>query len=331
MARAAAPATATSLTAMFVGKYYSSTYWSKVGSVVTPRKDATPRLGELLKRGGVSSTFVNPLWGRKYERRGKRPRGYGFERRLNTKHKFGPAPELVDLLLDELQRKSGGPRFIYVHFVDPHAPYKPTRKGGEPFDGYLAEISAVDRELKRVVDYLESSGLAERTVLIVGADHGEAFGEHGYKFHAYCVYEEVVRIPLMVKGPGIRPRVVDTPVTLMDIMPTVLDLFGVETPGYAMGESLVPFLRGETPALTRPIAVDSGRRMQALYFPNGYKVITDLKRGTVEVYDLKTDPEEAWDISERGPEVERIIAAQRAFFQEHTLKRPGWKPPWRKF
>jgi arylsulfatase A-like enzyme len=136
---------------------------------------------------------------------------------------------------------------------------------------------------------------------------------------------------LMIAGPGIRHRVVDVPVTLIDVMPTVLDLFGQPTPGYVMGESLAPFLRGDTPTLTRPIAVDAGRRMQVLYFTNGYKVMTDLKRGTVEVYNLSTDPDEDYDLTDEDPEAERYIATQRAFFKAHTLKIPGWEPPWRKF
>jgi arylsulfatase A-like enzyme len=333
LARAPGSATTVSVTALFLGKYYSSTHFEKRGAKVTPGPDKTPRLAALLESAGIDTANVIPFPTKKPQRTHKTTRVYDFGRTLRPQGKDSDrsAHRMMSMLLRELDRQPRGPRFMYVHLTDAHYPYKSKREGGSPFDGYLSALSTVDVELKRLREALQARGLSQRTLLMVSADHGEAFGEHGLTHHAYCVYEEVLRVPLMIKAPGVRPRVVNTPVTLMDALPTVLDLFGQPTPGYVMAESLVPFLRGETPKLTRPIAAESGRRQQVLYFPNGYKVITDLVRKTVEVYDLSTDPGEEHDLAEDGPEIERYIAAQRAFFKEHTLKIPGWKPPWRKF
>jgi hypothetical protein len=99
-----------------------------------------------------------------------------------------------------------------------------------------------------------------------------------------------------------------------------------------MGESLVPFLAGESARLTRPLAADSGRRMQALLFPDGVKVIRDLPHRTIEVYDLTRDPGELENLMDGSDfPAERYVAALDAFFEVHTLSRGNWEPPWRKF
>lgn len=179
---------------------------------------------------------------------------------------------------------------------------------------------------------LAAADLAERTALIVSADHGEAFEEHGQRYHATSLYEEVLRVPLLIAVPGIPARTIDTPVTLVDVGPTILDLFGLSTPGTFMGESLVPLLRGETPALSRPIVADAGRRMQAMVFADGVKAIRDLHLDTVEVYDLQRDPEERHNrVGDDGFAYRPYLDTLQLFFEVHTLRRDGWKPPWRKF
>src|SRR5690606_37613960 len=110
---------------------------------------------------------------------------------------------------------------------------------------------------------LVQEDIADRTVMVVFSDHGEAFGEHGLQEHSRSLYEIMVRVPLIIHVPGVAPRAVDASVSLIDLGPTVLDLAGVATPGRMMGESLVPFLRGEAPVLTRPIVLE-GRLKRAL-------------------------------------------------------------------
>jgi len=196
----------------------------------------------------------------------------------------------------------------------------------------LAELALIDQQIARLRRRLEKPDFSRRTLLIVSADHGEAFGEHGMNYHARSVYDELLRVPLLMALPGLAARDIRTEVSLMDLGPTVLDLFGIATPGDLMGQSLVPLLMNRPFVPRRPIVADSGRRIQALVFPDGVKAIRDLYRNTVEVYDLKRDPGELTDLSgdPRFPS-RRYSEGLATFFDRYTLRRPGWEPPWRKF
>jgi arylsulfatase A-like enzyme len=134
----------------------------------------------------------------------------------------------------------------------------------------------------------------------------------------------------MIRVPGLKPRKITTPVSLMDIGPTLLDLMGQETPAHMMGQSLVPFLRGEKPTLTRPIIAE-GRLKQSMVTPDNFKVLFDQRSGTKEIYDLTKDPKELKNLyDELGPEGEARIATLRAFFEVHKIRRKGYKIPYRR-
>jgi arylsulfatase A-like enzyme len=121
--------------------------------------------------------------------------------------------------------------FVYVHSLDPHPPFEPP---GEPRDRapltlYDAEVRENDRQIARLSRHIASLGLARDTLLVVTADHGEAFGEHGRRGHGASVHQEEAHVPLIVARPGaIRPRAVDVPVHHVDIMPAILAHAGVE-------------------------------------------------------------------------------------------------------
>lgn len=329
-ARTPSPATVVTVTSLMSGKYYSQIYFNETApGAADPVHDRSIRVPELLAQHGVESTFVVAY----RSLLAKYGVGRGFTKEISTEKNYGPAPEVMRHVLAELEhyRTGHSPLFLFAHFIDSHAPYNQAGEKATPFEGYLAELGLIDRELARLLRYLESRGMSDRVLLVIGADHGEAFGEHGMNFHGKNIYEELMRIPLMFVAPSIRAGQNQQPVTSLDLAPTLLDLFGVDTPGSFMGQSLVPILEGKLVQLRRPIAVDSGRRKQALYFDDGIKVILDLPAHLVEVYDLTSDPKELRNlIDDPTRDLTPYIAATEQFFRAHELKLKDWKPPWRR-
>jgi hypothetical protein len=310
-ARAPASSTRPSMASVFAGRYANQLRWSRRDGF-SYLHDPGPRLPELLSSAGVA-TISLPLL-----QRISRESGVGRGFRTEMRQKLA-AREIVDRVIALTQRVDV-PTFLYAHFGEPHAPYGGK---GTPMQRYLNDVARVDKELGRLVRHLDDSGLAERTLLVVSADHGEAFGEHGVGNHATIVYEEVARIPLLVRGPGVVPREIREPVSLLDITPTILDLFGIETPGSFMGQSLLPLIAGHEKRLERPIAICSAGSLDALYVPGGNKkVIFDSSRHTVEVYDLHADPKELVNLVDSGDdEVARAIEIARLYIQAHAPRR----------
>jgi len=166
------------------------------------------------------------------------------------------SPAVTDWGLAWLENKAavadGVPWFLWLHYFDPHAPYLVHEGISEPFgtetdlDRYDGEIAFTDQHLGRLFEAFERLGFAENTILVVVADHGEEFGEHGVQGHGYDLHEEVVRIPLVVRVPGVAPRRVDDVVPTVDVMPTLLELCGARARRELEGESLLPLLAGRS-------------------------------------------------------------------------------------
>jgi tetratricopeptide (TPR) repeat protein len=157
------------------------------------------------------------------------------------------AAEGVDQALDWLgQQESDGRSFLWLHFYDPHVPYNPpfpfsSQFRDRPYDG---EIAYADAQFGRLLDALREDPEWERTLLIVAGDHGEGLHEHGERWHSLLLYQTTQHVPLMIRAPGVGASREAEPVQLADLMPTVLDLAGVEDPGSHRGISLRPALEG---------------------------------------------------------------------------------------
>ena len=171
---------------------------------------------------------------------------------------------------------------------------------------YDAEISYVDASLKRVVEKIKELGKWDQTMVILNADHGEAFGEHEHYYHGYSIYEEEVRVPLIIKPPRSGPggKVVDGPVRNMDIMPTVLDYCGVPAPEEIQAQSLRPFIETDLrPDL--PTCIETHRlqtQTHLLGYRDGrHKLIYNLSGGGAELYDLVADPSETRNLLSGEP------------------------------
>ncbi|MEO8703800.1 MAG: sulfatase-like hydrolase/transferase [Kofleriaceae bacterium] len=153
---------------------------------------------------------------------------------------------VTDATLDWLRRRgtSTQPYALWIHYYDPHHPYQAPdaadHLGTTDLDRYDAEIVYTDVQIGRLLGMFDPG----TTVVAITADHGEEFGEHGVRFHARSLFNGGVRIPLVVRAPGGKPGVVATPVSIVDVMPTLLELAGVEAPRGINGVSLAPALAG---------------------------------------------------------------------------------------
>jgi arylsulfatase A-like enzyme len=193
------------------------------------------------------------------------------------------------------------------------------------YDGSLASVDAEVGALRRA---LEAEGLWDRTVVIVSSDHGEALYEHGYVGHLDSVAEEVLRIPLIVRFPrGSAPaglRVAE-PVDIIDVAPTLADLFGLSrargTEAFR-GRSLLPMLFG-APGRAARVARNGSHTGYALRL-GPLKLVEDLRRGTTRLYDLAEDPGEQLDQAARSP---LVTAFYRQALRRFLLELRRAAPP----
>ncbi len=184
--------------------------------------------------------------------------------------------------------------------------------------------AAIGQVLRRL-----TLGFGKRWALFVSADHGEAFGEHQSSGHAMTLYEELLHVPLLARSPLFPPREIDERVGLVDLAPTILDLFGVATPASFNGQSLVPALSGGASSFTRPLIAE-GRLRRSLTQPDGFKVIDDPLRKVVEAYDLVADPGETRNLFDAdSARADPALATLRAFFSVHTRSDAGYVVPYR--
>jgi arylsulfatase A-like enzyme len=315
-----------SLAALFSGRYFSMLNWTR-GVRPTLEKDQLPRLPELLGKREVHTVFGNTL-DRMFSPEFRILGSFGEEFVTEDGENPKGTPAVIDAAIERLKRHGDGPLFYYAHLLDPHGPYVRHRKrASSPRNAYLGEVTHADGHLGRLRAAIRELGLAHRTMLIVSSDHGEAFGEHGLWRHNKPLYEVMVHVPMLVEYPGVTPRVAEEHVSLMDLGPTILDVFGVPTPGYWMGESLVPLLAGESSPSRRPILMGRPKE-DALLFADGMKVI--LRRGgsrSEEIYDLRRDPDEEDNLRDSlGRKGDRLVALAKKYTDVHRWP-DGVRPP----
>ena len=197
-----------------------------------------------------------------------------------------PAEALTDAALARMHRAAarGEPRsFFWLHYFDPHEPYEPHElpASAPAADRYDAEARAVDRALARLIDGLAM--FARPTLVVITADHGEEFGEHGGAYHGTSLYDEQLRVPLVIAlvGRKLAPERVDAPFSLVDLLPTVATL--LDAPVFPS-----PSASGDVFA-----AVDTHR----MILRGGWKLIRDTRRDVDELYDLGSDPGEQHNLA----------------------------------
>jgi len=205
------------------------------------------------------------------------------------------------------RRPTQSPFFLWLHLYDPHDPYTPpepykTRYEGRPYDGEVAFIDALMGEFRTA---LEDRGLFDRSMVIFTADHGEGLGDHGEIFHGYFVYDTTVRVPLIIRLPAgtLGGRVVNTAVSHVDLVPTVLQALKIATPETLQGSSLLPLMLGARVESRTGVYTESSypllhygwSALQAIR-TDRYKLI-DVPRP--ELYDLVNDHGEENNLVDR--------------------------------
>lgn len=262
--------------------------------------------------------------------------------------------QIADLVTAWLAKNKNRTFFLWIHLLDPHGPYEPPadlkapfvmdsihqtqdvpvnpgkvpnyqrRNGPVTLADYVArydgEVRYSDIVLRRVTAKLNAHGLIDNTLLVVSADHGESLGEHDYYFdHGLYLYQPSVHVPLLFHWPGRIPagKRIETPVAMIDLLPTLLELLGIDSALYEaefQGQSFASAFRGEGPD-KRPIFTE-GQSGQTSIRLGKWKLIDDPrpdpKTGNVrlQLYDLDIDPGETGNLSERFPEIRERLHAQ---------------------
>lgn len=231
------------------------------------------------------------------------------------------ADEVITAAIQWLDGGAGGRFFLWAHLYDPHRPYDPP----EPYrsryhDPYVGEIAFADAQIGRLLEALDRHGLANRTVVVVAADHGESLGEHGERDHGILLYENVLRVPLMIRAPRVLPRRIDRLVRLVDVMPTVLEMFALPIPPME-GVSLMPLIADERRRLALESYAESMYPQRFGCSPlrsigdGRFKLIDAPRR---ELYDLAEDPFEERNIYEERPRVAERLGRRLAALEERT-------------
>jgi arylsulfatase A-like enzyme len=227
------------------------------------------------------------------------------------------------------------PLFVYLQYMEPHTPYDPIAQYRSQFtrshEGvdettamgklvstlggtkrlspaeidllaslYDGEVASVDGELRMLFADLQKTGFLDNAVIVITADHGEEFGEHGVMLHGFTLYNTALRVPLIVVAPGTVPgRVVQEDVSLLDVAPTILELVGAPPAAPFEGRSLVPWMtegvgtphHGEVLSELEPLG-DPDLRAHTHALVSGHRKLLVNRNGFSVAYDVAQDPGE---------------------------------------
>ena len=241
------------------------------------------------------------------------------------------ARETTDAAVAELQSASAQPRFMWVHYYDPHYPYS----APEPFRSqyasapYLGEVAFMDHQLGRLLDAWNRTA-SEPSAVVLVADHGEGLGDHGEAQHGTLLYQSTMHVPLVIAGPGVSAGVSDAPVSTRQVFYTILDWAGLGSqeslrdPSFidrsstianrsspiVLGEAMKPFLdygwQPQVMAVVQTTQCGAGRQACT---------VKAIEAGRLEAYDLAADPGETHDLGTGA----NLPAAMRKALDDYPL------------
>ena len=187
-----------------------------------------------------------------------------------------------------------------------HAPLLSTEELNLLKTLYLKEVESMDERVGYLLRALAVGGHEDDTLVIFTSDHGEGFGDHGRFLHGDSLYNELVHVPLMIAGPGVAGgRRVQSPVSHVDLIPTLVDILQLEGFEHLQGRSLLDLLSGERDEDPRRVHyLASPDRLESDALVEGhYKLIAGLEGEELELYDLAADPQEQHNLAAERPEV----------------------------
>jgi arylsulfatase A-like enzyme len=233
-------------------------------------------------------------------------RALGFEYR---KIEFAPASARVEQLAAYLAEAPRDHRiFTWVHLFEPHEPYEPPagfELGSSDVDRYEGEVRAADAGVGGLVRAMRAA--RPGAVVIVSADHGEEFGDHGGRYHGTTVFDEQVRVPLVVSAPGaLAPRRVAEPVSLVDLAPTILGALGIPVGPRVRGRDLGGLCAG---AGEGEGFAFSETDEQTLLARERWRLVCARRIGACRLFDVRSDPAQRRDLA--ATEVERVAQMKR--------------------
>lgn len=238
--------------------------------------------------------------------------------------------------------------FLWIHYMDPHTPLLPPQKYRRTGDGlkitkeeslrlyqkqvsdrydlsdeevrklkllYAAEIRYLDEEIGRLIKFLRYKELLKKSTITITADHGEEFKEHGDLLHKEKLYNELLHVPLIIYDPELEGKRIQESVSLVDLVPTLLNLLGVPKPPEIQGRSLLPLIQGKkswsnSKIISEVIHTDSmqlpSSSMKIALQEDSWKIIHNMKKKD-ELYHLKEDPHEKYNLIDEEKERARFM------------------------
>ena len=230
-----------------------------------------------------------------------------------------------------LDQQSSSRVFLFLQLNEPHAPYAPPARFADyaPYDG---EIAYSDEIVGRLLKYLKTHQLYDRSTIVLLSDHGEGLGDHGEQEHGLFVYDEAIHVPFILKeaaGIGAGRRVADL-VQQVDLVPTILDLVKAPIPGNLRGQSLKVLLDGEGHVTELPAYAESS--YGSIHFGwSDEKTATDgryqyIRAPREEIYDLQRDPHQRQNLTGAGADRHQVLRDALTNLAPPTQTAPGGDP-----
>ncbi|MEZ4471661.1 MAG: sulfatase-like hydrolase/transferase [bacterium] len=315
-----------SMPSIFVGRYFSEVLRTPHHWATTLPEAVT--IAERFRASGYKTigvpahNFFRPNYGL---HQGFETYDLAVIEEYGTRTAYGITGRIVTArALQHLKRqKPGEPFFLWLHFFDPHHFYKDhdgVDFGTTDLDRYAEEVWYTDQQIGKVIDWVKASPLAASTYFVIHADHAEAFGEHGYTYHGQTLNNDQIHVPLIVAGPGIPDREIKTPVSNLDLAPTLLDLEGADPDPDLRGVSLLRFIddpEAPHPPVFSEMVTDESHSDRRAIIDWPYKLQYGITFNTYWLYDLSKDPTEQENLALTEPEVlERLQRRLRQWMSE---------------